>query len=203
MYPESIKGTGVIRYLFLAGLLSILLGTLIQLDLPTVQDIRENLIHRVVERQLQLQTSKEEDLLKEGWIYFNIGEYEKAKMVMEKVAGQDRNTSALYCLGLIDMKYRRWEDARTRLELVTEKSPGHAASRVNLGKAYFQLRYYGQAGSQFEEAVHIEPTDEEARLWLGKTYLKLNEVDLAVNMLETVTHGKEAVEAAALMKNLR
>lgn len=203
MHPESVERSGLVRFLLFVSLLAVLLGTLMQLELPTIETVGEALETAIVERQLQLQRPAEEDLLKTGWIYFNIGRYDEAERIMKSITEKEQNISALYCLGLISIKHGRFAEAVSRLEPVAAKSPGHAGTRVYLGRAYYELGYYTRAANVSAEAVELDPVNEEARLWLGKAYLRLNQTRKAIDILETVTHGREAVEAAALMKNLR
>lgn len=202
MSLHSERKMGIQRFILSVVMFIAVSSTLMQLDIPTFDNLQEYFSDWMLSRQLQLAPAKEEDLLQQGWVYYNLGDYAKAQNVLEKVVQKEDNISAVYCLALIDMAQRKWEDAADKLEQVTARYPGHAASRLNLGKTYFQQRYFGQARKNFEAAVKLEPTDEETRLWLGKTYLMLNKDDLAIDMLNTVTHGDEAVEAAALLKNL-
>lgn len=200
MNPVPANRTSLVKMIFLTGVFFVLLGIMFQLDIPTVQAIGDSINTYIIERQLILQNPREEDAVKQGWIYYNLGRYELAGRLMEKEYKKDRNISALYCLGLIDLQHRRYEEGLVRLETVAAESPKHIPTRMVLGRAYYELRYYIKARQSFDTAVKIEPTNEQARLWLGKTYLQLNEPELARSMLETVTHGREAVEAAALIK---
>lgn len=203
MESPSNRGTSLLKTLMLTGLFGLLIVLAIQMDLPTFQDLTDRIQIKYMEHQLETGAFSQEELLKEGWLYYNLGQYEKARQYMERAAAGNTNISAIYCLGLIDMKYRQYEKAITKFKIVAAKSPKHAATRISLGQAYYQQRYWGLAAQEFELAVSLEPTDEAARLWLGKTYVKLNQMDKAKSILETVTHGQESVEAAALLKDIQ
>ena len=203
MESPIIRGVSLLKSIILTGLCGMLIVLAIQLDLPTFRDLLDGVQLRFMEHQLETGAFSQEELLKEGWLYYNLGQYEKARQLLEQTVAVDPNISAFYCLGLIDMKYRQYEKAITKFKIVAAKSPKHAATRISLGQAYYQQRYWGLAAQEFELAVSLEPTDEAARLWLGKTYVKLNQMDKAKSILETVTHGQESVEAAALLKDIQ
>ncbi len=203
MTEGSVTRPGLVRAVTSIMLFMLVVFTLIQFELPSIQYIGQTLRNRIVERQMVMEGSGEEAVLKQGWVYFNLGKYDEARKVMEEAVMKDGNISALYCLGLIDMEYGQYEEAVARLEKVAAASPRHTATRINLGKAYFRLRYFRKAGENLEKAVETDPASEEARLLLAKTYITLNKKDAALALLETVNHGREAREAALLMKNLR
>jgi tetratricopeptide (TPR) repeat protein len=198
---RPISGTSILKKLMLTGLCGLLIVLVAHLDLPAFQDLTDSIQLKFVERQFEAGIFDEQELLREGWLYYNLGKYEKARQLMEQVKGE-ANISAIYCLGLIDMKYRQFANAAVKFNIVTDKSPGHVASRVVLGQAYYQLQYWRQAAQEFEQAVELEPTNETARFWLGKTYISLNQTEKARSVLETVTHGQESVKAAALLKEI-
>lgn len=202
MESRSLRGTSILKIVILTGLCGLLIVLAIQIDLPTFQDLAERVQAKFMENQLKKGAFSQEELLKEGWLYYNLGQYEKARQFMEQAAAGDTNISAFYCLGLIDMKYRQYENAIVKFKIVASKSPKHTATRIVLGQAYYGLRYWGLAAREFEQAVQLEPTDEAARLWLGKTYINLNKTEKARSVLETVTNGQESMEAAALLKNI-
>jgi len=186
---SSLRGMVLLRSLALTGLCAI------QLDVPTFEDLLDRVQLKFVEHQLETSEFNQEELLKEGWLYYNLGQYEKARQFMEQAIADDKNISAYYCLGLIDMEYRQFENAITKFNIVAAKSPSHVDTRLSLGQAYYRLHYWGQA-------MQLEPEHEAARLWLGKTYLSLNQKERAKSILETVTHGQESMEAAVLLKSI-
>lgn len=202
MESPSVGGTRVLKAVWLTGLCSILVALAIQIEVPTFYEIGESIRLKFAERQLANSPLGQEELLKAGWLYFNLEQYEKAAQYMEKVVAAEENVSAFYCLGLIDMKNRQYESAISRFKMVAAKSPGHEGCRMALGQAYYQLHYWGQAREEFERAVKLEPTDQSARLWLGRTYTNLNQPEKASAILETISHGRESLEAAALLKNI-
>ncbi len=186
----------------MAGVFLILAGVMIQLDIPAFQGVWRILANSFVERQLEIQESRE-DRLKQGWVLYHLGEYARARDIMERIAHEEENISAIYCLGLINLKFRQYGEGVARLETVAQKSPEHVPTRIILGKTYYQLRYYGKARARLEEAVKLDETNGEARLWLGKTYLRLNKRDQALGVLKTVRDGGVALEAAALVRKLQ
>jgi len=199
---SSLRGMVLLRSLALTGLCGLLIIFAIQLDVPTFEDLLDRVQLKFVEHQLETSEFNQEELLKEGWLYYKLGQYEKARQFMEQAIADDKNISAYYCLGLIDMEYRQFENAITKFNIVAAKSPSHVDTRLSLGQAYYRLHYWGQAAQEFEQAMQLEPEHEAARLWLGKTYLSLNQKERAKSILETVTHGQESMEAAVLLKSI-
>jgi len=203
MNPEIIKRPAWVRSLLLTILFIILVWSMLQLEMPTVSALAEHLKTTMVERQFQMQTHSQEDLIRQGWVYYNMAQYDKAYGIMTKVIQDEQNISALYCLGLIDLLSGRYEKAVDMLKVVAARSPEHTETRIALGKAYYELKYFRQAITNFKQAASLEPTNEEVKLWLGKTYLKLDQKDLARQNLQSVTHGRESLDAAALLKKLQ
>ncbi len=191
-----------LRASFLIILTAMLVSFLLQINFPTLQEMRNNLTSVWVERQMDLTGGKGSTLVQDGWTYFQLGQLAKAKALMEKAFAEDNSISALYCLGLIDLKYRRFDDSIVKLEKVSAFSPNHVPTMMALGESYFQLGYFGRSKELFEKAVKHEPTSTKARLWLGRTYINLNETIKARQVLNTVNSGPEAQEAAALIKNI-
>ncbi|HWI54593.1 MAG TPA: tetratricopeptide repeat protein [Desulfobacteria bacterium] len=190
------------RISVLTILAALFVSNLLQLNIPTVQEARDGLTLALVERQMELAGENSDNLVQRGWSYYQLGRFTKAKAIMEKAYAEDNSTSALYCLGLIDLKYRRLEDGIAKLEKVLTLSPNHVPTMMALGESYFQQRYYGRSEVLFEKAVQNEPTSAKARLWLGRTYLNTNETSKARQVLSTVNTGPEGREAAALVKNI-
>lgn len=202
MNSTNINIFTVFKSSILTVLAALLVSSLIQLNFPTLQEIGESITTVWVERQMNLEAPQHRNLLKQGWTYYSLGRLEKAKALMEKVYKEDGSISALYCLGLIDLRYRRFDDSIAKLETVISASPEHVPTMMALGESYFQQRYYGRSKNLFEKAVECEPTNTKARIWLGRTYINLNETDKAREVLGTVNSGPEAGEAAALLKNI-
>lgn len=178
-----------------------IVSTLLQLNFPSLNNIENHIVSSMVERQLKLQPAND-DIIKQGWVYYNLGQYDIAGTLMEKAFQTDDNISALYCLGLIDLKNGRTEEGIIKLERVQALSPDHIPTLMTLGKTYFEQRYFGRSRRIFEKVVQTDPTSEEARLWLGKTYVNLNDNDHAREILSTVTRGQEAMEATAILRNI-
>lgn len=202
MNSDLIKRPVRAKTFLLAAVFTIMVWTLLQFDLPTAGGLEEYLSQALLERQLQGQNQTREDSLRQGWLFYSLGQYEKAEKIMKGINREEQIISALYCLGLIDIIYGRYDQAVQRLQIVAAKSPRHVQTKIALGKSYYHLRYLGLAGKNLEQAVALEPDNEEARLWLGKTYIKQGKRELARSMLMSVTHGGQSLEAAALLKNL-
>jgi tetratricopeptide (TPR) repeat protein len=198
----STRRTSLLKNIVLTGFCGLFIAFAIQIDFPTLQDLSDRVQTAFVERQLEIGNSSQEELVREGWLYYNLGEYETAREVMERAAAGETNISASYCLGLIHLKYRQFENAIAKFKNVAAQSPNHAATRIGLGQAYYELQYWGLAAKELEHAVQLEPTNEMARLWLGKTYLNLNQSEKAGSILATVTNGRESLEAAVLLKSI-
>lgn len=202
MILTDVKTLGLIRTSLLTLIVIFIVSSLLQTDIPTLQGLRENVTSTWIEGRLEMNNGGGEQLLRDGWTYYNLGQYDKAKALMEKSLEYDNNISALYCLGMIDLKYHRYDQGIEKLEQVNSRSPKHLPTLMELGRTYFQQRYYKKSKNLFEKAVNNEPTNAGARLWLGKTYIQLNDTDNAREVLGTVTSGQEAAEAALLIKNL-
>lgn len=202
MILTNVKSSGLIRTCLFSLILIILVSVLLQAQMPTIQGLGENVALFWIERHLEMDNPTGEQLLKDGWTYYNLGRYDLAKPLMEKSLLNENNISALYCLGLIDLKYHRYDDGIQKLTMVNSRSPEHVPTLMELGKAYYNKRYYKKSQKCFEQAVTAEPTYSGARLWLGKTYIQLGKEENAREVLGTVTSGQEANEAALLIKTL-
>lgn len=202
MILTNLKSLGLIRTGLLTFILISFISALLQAEMPTFQKLRENVSSSWIEHCLEINDPSGEQLLKNGWAYYNLGRYDKAKILMEKSLEYDNNISALYCLGMIDLKYHRYEEGLDKLKQVNSRSPEHLPTLMELGRTYFHQHYYKKSKDFFEKAVSVEPTNSGARLWLGRTYVQLDDPEKALEVLGTVTSGKEAAEAALLIKKL-
>lgn len=202
MESSKINAFFIFRILVLTLFASLLVSSFLQLNFPTLKET-ENSINTVwIKRQMDITGNNNARLVQHGWTYYQLGLFSEAKALMERAYEVDNSISALYGLGLIDLKYRRLGEGITKLEKVSEFSPNHVPTLMALGESYYQQHYYVRAKDLFEKAVNCEPTSTKARLWLGRTYINLDEITKARQVLSTVNSGPEAQEAVALVKNI-
>jgi tetratricopeptide (TPR) repeat protein len=147
----------------------VLTGLLIQVGIPTAQELQTAVINNYIEGQIASKKNQEADMIKMGWIYYNLGQYDKSRQLMKGVA-QNGSLSAIYCLGLIDINCRLFDEGILKLEKVIAKSPDYFPARLALGKAYFELGYYSKAVEHIEKAIMIEPDNKEAKYWHDKIH---------------------------------
>jgi len=148
--------------------LLVLLALFLQVNIPEWAEITKQGYLFFTERQLGLSPQKTDEMVKTGWVYYQLGRYSKAKETMEKVLRDRTDISALYCLGLIDLKTENYEAGISKLEIVKQESPFHLPTIMALGQAYFSRGEMEKATKCFARILEIQPENPEARRWLEK-----------------------------------
>lgn len=113
-----------------------------------------------------------EDALQKSAIYCNIGikyatlkrykeatEYLNASLALSEKHGQNSFRSiALVRLGMIDLHYKRFDAAKSKLLLgrqLAESKQSKAFASIQLGKFYYEVKQYQKAQDLFEEGLAI------------------------------------------------
>ena len=195
-------GQRLLKYFLGYTVFLVFLLGLLQFNFPSVPEITDFFLTKFYDRQIETFSLEGEDPIKQGWLFFNLGRLSESRTIMEELLKRGENISALYCLGLIDLKENNPAAAVQNLEKVTVLAPKHVPTLIALGKSYYQMKYFGPAREKLEKAVINEPANSEARLWLGKTYLALHRTEKARLIFTTIAGEPEGPEAAALIKNL-
>lgn len=192
----------LLKFIFFVILIFSVFTIFIQIKIPSMNDEVSAFNKSLAIRQMEMEKPTDETLLKDGWVYFNMGEWKKAKEIMNNLYDKNKNLSALYCLGLIDLKNMNTTDGILKLEDVLKRSPEHAPTLENLAKVYYDQKYYIRTSSLLEKLVEIEPTNTEARLLLGKTYIKLNKKEEAAKIFKFIINSTNSSEAVALLRTI-
>lgn len=174
----------------------------LQIDFPNPAELAKGFNQFFIREQISLSAKKDEPSLKEGWLYYNMGDYKAARKVMEQIARSEQDASALYCLSLMDIKEGKTEEGISKLEALHQKSPQHTPTIFALADAYYGERYYIQSMSLLEKLLEYEPANQQARLLLGKSYVKTGQKEAAARIFKTVSGETEAREAIALLRTL-
>ncbi|MEQ9363606.1 MAG: tetratricopeptide repeat protein, partial [Leptospirales bacterium] len=72
------------------------------------------------------------------------------------------------------------------------KDSRDAASRYNLGLAYYYSRQYAQARTHFQEVLRAHPNTEYARLFFANACMRLGDLDVAIENFNRVLEQNSA-----------
>ena len=84
--------------------------------------------------------------------------------------------------------------ATVALEKAKRREPGKASIREALGIAYFRIRRYEEAESEFREMLDISPADDYAQYGLARALEKLGRKDEARGHMKLASSLRPASE---------
>ena len=82
---------------------------------------------------------------------------------------------ALFQRGLSLLAESHWAQAAVSLEKAKRLEPDKASIREALGRAYFRIRRYEEAASEFHAVLELAPADDYAHYALGRCLEKLGD----------------------------
>jgi tetratricopeptide (TPR) repeat protein len=91
--------------------------------------------------------------------------------LQQSVEASPEDTQARYYLGLTLLELGKYDDAKTQFEALSkpqETSPTPAEVQVGLGRAYMNLKEYGQAQASLDKALKDNPDSSDVHLYRGK-----------------------------------
>lgn len=107
-----------------------------------------------------------------GYVLFREGKRGEAARDLIRVLGQDRDhVLAQYYLGLVLLSWGNTEDAIVQFQAVLKADPENAAAYIEMGRAYYHRREYGQAAEMLEEGARLAPDDAGFHLILARFYV--------------------------------
>jgi tetratricopeptide (TPR) repeat protein len=107
-----------------------------------------------------------------GYVLFREGKRGEAARDLMHVLGQDEDhLLANYYLGLVLLSWGNTEDAIAQFQAVLKADPENAAAYMEMGRAYYHRREYGQAAEMLEKGARLAPDDAGFHLILARFYV--------------------------------
>lgn len=123
-----------------------------------------------------------------GLIYFNGGEYDKARPYLEKaVSVSPDNDNVVLALGQDELKAEKYKEAVATLAKyleITQNDTLKPAVMDQMAVAYEKLNDYNNALVYYGKILDIRPDSERALLGKGNALLQLKKYDEALPVLE-------------------
>jgi tetratricopeptide (TPR) repeat protein len=88
------------------------------------------------------------------------------------------------------------------LHEMSQKEPGNAGYKVEIGNIYYDMGQYRQAASSYEEALKLKPQDPNVETDLATCYYNLGEHDRALQILDKVLQYKPDFPMAMFNKGI-
>jgi tetratricopeptide (TPR) repeat protein len=135
------------------------------------------------DKDVELDAKNPKAYILAGKIYFDIGEYQKAKENSEKAIELEPNNAALYAnRGLAYFKLGDNQKAKVDLEKAVAMDPTHANNYQLRGYFYFNSGDRKAGLRDLIEAVRLDPNDANANKNLGTVYSNMEEYTQAVKI---------------------
>jgi len=113
-------------------------------------------------RMNKIHTIVADKALSEGKVEESLREYQKA---LDFYSG---NVKASFNRGLIFIKARKFQEARTEFEMVVRHDPQNTRGRINLANVYEQLGELSKAAEQYEIIMQLNADSREGKLASAK-----------------------------------
>jgi tetratricopeptide (TPR) repeat protein len=139
--------------------------------------------------------------------YVKVGEFEKAKSVLQKfVRGRTvaPEIHAVYLNALTQLK--QWDEAEKYLKRLLRSSDDPTAYQAELGQVYMRAGKNNEAEKQWESAIDQARTREGSTRTLGELFGKANQTDWAMKLYQSARDyqkapGRYALELAQLYRS--
>ena len=99
----------------------------------------------------------------------------------------ESETYDLYCRAREQMRQGMNAQATVALEKAKRREPGKASIREALGIAYYRIRRFAEAESEFRAIIDLQPVDDYAHFALGRCLVKQGRPEEAVGYLRLAT----------------
>jgi len=123
-----------------------------------------------------------------GGIFYEKGDYERAKMYYLRALGKSADESGYYLslhnLALIYMKENDFENAEKTFEAVLKKGPGNPAVLYNAGLLFLKEKKYEKAVHYFERVRKLLPENMQVYNNLAVAYMFSGKSEKAASVLE-------------------
>ena len=119
-------------------------------------------------------------------VYSKIGEYKKAKELLEKeLKILPFDYEAHNNLGVVYQNLKEYPKAAREFVIALKIKPGYPLAWKNLGGLYFELKKYKNAANLFENYLKRYPADSEIHYRLGLVYRKMGQYEKAIKEFKT------------------
>ena len=126
------------------------------------------------------------------------GEFEAAEKAFRRVLKQSpQRPEALYGLGVVAMKRRRWGEAVKMMERLAQSRPNSAAAQLGLGNALFSKGDARGAQSAYAKAVRLDPKNAVAIYNQGRCLSMTGDFDGAMKSYREALRLKPSLFPAA------
>ncbi len=88
------------------------------------------------------------------------------------------------------------------LSELSQKEPGNAEYKVEIGNIYYDMGQYRKAASYYEEALKLKPQDPNVETDLATCYYNLGENDKALQILDKVLQYRPGFPMAMFNKGI-
>jgi hypothetical protein len=132
--------------------------------------------------------------------HYEAGRLEAAAEIYRKVETRDPDDiRAIYSLAVIDLRRRRWVDARRRLKAVARRQGSHFAAMHNLGVAEQNLGAWEAAAEAYDRALALRPDARDTAFALAVTLGVTGRVETAIDRYRALA-ADPAVRLRALVR---
>jgi tetratricopeptide (TPR) repeat protein len=126
-----------------------------------------------------------ETLLLIGQLWTEIGDYKRATATLNQALAADASLPKAHLyLGLADIHWEHWAEARREFQAELAISPDDPVARYHLGFVELQLSRVDEATALFRQVVTAHPDYANAQYELGKVLLDKGKIPDAVEHLE-------------------
>jgi arylsulfatase A-like enzyme/Tfp pilus assembly protein PilF len=141
----------------------------------------------VLEKVIQLEPGMRLARSMLGRCYFELHEFERAKMAFRGILKQlPQNQDAQFYVAACDYRLKDWPAAETGLKKVLEKDGSFAAAHLYLGFLYQATGRSALALASFQRVLELEPDNEDAHAKTGFLLASSGKVEEAVPHFQKV-----------------
>ena len=126
------------------------------------------------------ETFKSDSKIKDGDVYFNKKDYEKAAAIYTEAIEMDtRNDYAYYSRALAYIKLNKYKEATDDINEAVKRNPYVADYYTTLAEIYIHLKNYNRAIAYSTKAIELDPKLYQAYYNRGVAYYNVEENDNA------------------------
>ncbi len=132
---------------------------------------------------IQIDTSRDDSLVKLGNLYFSQEKYEEARVEYAEATRINPSTVNRYSLGQAYLELGRYEDAQGQFNEIQRLSPLEAGGYLGMGLTFSRQGRHEDALGQFEEAVSRKSDLYDAYAQIGYAYADMGDMENAQKMV--------------------
>ncbi len=126
------------------------------------------------------------DLLSEGKLAIEAGDFRKAEQVLTAVRGDAQHCEAIYYLGIARYRLGKLEPSIIDLQAASQCDPSNAGAQLALAQVYLEKKNEDLAGAALEAALRIKPDDPVALRVAASMYMRRELHAQAIEKLEAL-----------------